>query len=233
MERFWTHVGASTVAARGGRTAVLAATERLSWQDVATASLPMSPGLSLQEAVRQCEIPNVRRVATSPDLLAAEGRDQRGALRFYFAEIAEKVVPLLLERPDAPDGESPGSAPEIAPPAGPLPLSVELAVRTWALEPAALRRAGQPGAPLELYTGSQYAVGPYGHDDGYGFMGFIEERFGLRAAAGYGAWPYMVYAFAREPGSGRALVLSYTEGDIMLAVYRTLEEARADTPEAD
>jgi hypothetical protein len=61
-----------------------------------------------------------------------------------------------------------------------------------------------------------------GFDDGYTFMGYLQER-GWRALHGKGNWPYVVVLrYVAEPG--RHVLARYIEADFTVWI--------ADTPEA-
>ncbi|MBS0592009.1 MAG: hypothetical protein JSR84_00920 [Proteobacteria bacterium] len=62
-----------------------------------------------------------------------------------------------------------------------------------------------------------------GFDDGYDFMGYLEER-GWRALAAKGDWPYVVYMLT-EHGAGYAIA-EYCERDLVVTVLPTEEQTR-------
>jgi hypothetical protein len=63
-----------------------------------------------------------------------------------------------------------------------------------------------------------------GFDDGYDFMGYLEER-GWRALASKGDWPYHVYLATAQDGVYS--VAEYHETDLTVTVLPSEEQARA------
>jgi hypothetical protein len=61
-----------------------------------------------------------------------------------------------------------------------------------------------------------------GFDDGYDFMGYLEER-GWRALAAKGDWPYLVYLGTAQDGV--YAVAEYHETDLTVTVLPTSEQA--------
>jgi hypothetical protein len=66
--------------------------------------------------------------------------------------------------------------------------------------------------------------GSLGYDDGYYFMGDLEER-GWRAIASRGDWPYVVYCWWAK--DGEYAVCEYCEADFSIWVFNDIEKARA------
>lgn len=76
------------------------------------------------------------------------------------------------------------------------------------------------------YTGGRGDSLLTGFDDGYDFLGYMEEH-GWRALPSYGDWPYVVYLAWRDTGAGITAITEYCEADLTVWLFQTHAAARA------
>lgn len=102
MKREWTQVGEAYSGTDELRARFEAVVQAVEWQDL-PCEMGMMPGMAVQAAIREFQIPNVQKVGCSLEMaplgvLAVEGIYSDGVVRIYFVDQGDVLVPVMSDQ---------------------------------------------------------------------------------------------------------------------------------------